>query len=99
VQVARLLSVALAQYAPITGPDPVARLHGHAAEIDSETTDLTIIVFPEIHLCGDADSADDPNAWLKAAADPLDGPRMHALATVAQEPGVWLIPGSVRLVG
>jgi predicted amidohydrolase len=95
VQVTRLLSVALAQYAPITGPDPVARLHGQAAQIISETTDLIMIVFPEIHLCGDADGTDDANAWLNAAAEPLDGPRMDALATVAKELGVWLIPGSV----
>jgi predicted amidohydrolase len=99
VQVARLLSVALAQYAPITGPDPVGELYGQAAEILSQASDLTMIVFPEIHLCGDADTADDANRWLTAAAEPLDGPRMGALATLARELGVWLVPGSVPELG
>jgi predicted amidohydrolase len=95
VQVGRLLSVALAQYAPLTGPDPVAQLRGQGAQILSESPDLGMIVFPEIHLCGDADTADDANAWLKAAAEPLDGPRVEELARIAAELGVWLVPGSV----
>jgi predicted amidohydrolase len=97
--VARRLSVAVAQYAPITGPDPVAQLHGQAAEILSGTRDLDLIAFPEVHLCGDSDPAEDANAWLKAAAEPLDGPRVQALAQVAAELGVWLIPGSVPELG
>lgn len=91
----RMLSLALAQYAPITGGDPVAELHRQVREILSDKPDLTMIVFPEVHLCGDCDSADDANAWLKAAAEPLDGPRLRALGEIAGELGVWLIPGSV----
>jgi predicted amidohydrolase len=91
----RPLAVALAQYPPVTGPDPVATLHRQAAEIQSGTPDLDLIVFPEIHLFGDCDTAEDTNAWLEAAAEPLDGPRMRAVSGVARELGVWLIPGSV----
>jgi predicted amidohydrolase len=90
-----MLSVALAQYSPITGADPVGQLHAQAAEIRSGATDVDLIVFPEIHLCGDCDNAPDPNEWLRAAAEPLDGPRIRALSAVAAELGVWLIPGSV----
>jgi predicted amidohydrolase len=92
---ARPLSVALVQYAPLAGPDPIAALRDQAVEIVSAGTGLDLIVFPEIHLCGDADTAEDGNAWLRAAAEPLDGPRMRALAKLAEELGVWLIPGSV----
>jgi predicted amidohydrolase len=95
----RLLSVALAQYAPITGSDPVAQLHAQAAEIRSDADDLDLIVFPEIHVCGDADTAEDANAWLIAAAEPLDGPRVRGLARVAADLGVWLIPGTVPELG
>jgi predicted amidohydrolase len=93
--VTRPLSVALAQYAPLAGPDPVAALRRQAEQIHSATSGLDLIVFPEIHLCGDSDTAADGNAWLKAAAEPLDGPRMRALGKIAADLGVWLIPGSV----
>jgi len=92
---ARTLSVALAQYAPLTGPDPVAALRDQAAEIISGGTALDLVVFPEIHLCGDTDTADDANAWLMAAAEPLGGDRVRDLAQIAADLGVWLIPGSI----
>ena len=89
------LSVALAQYPPITGVDPVGRLHAQAAEIQRDSTDLELVVFPEIHLCGDCDNAVDSNEWLRSAAEPLDGPRVRALGETAAALGVWLIPGTV----
>ena len=92
---ARPLTVALAQYAPLTGVDPVAELHLQARELLSVTEHLDLIVFPEIHLLGGCDSADNANDWLKAAAEPLDGPRLRALSRVAADLGTWLIPGSV----
>lgn len=95
----RPLNIALAQYEPLTGPDPVSALRRQAAEIRSGTGDLDMVVFPEIHLLGDCDSADDANAWLKAAAEPLDGPRMGALSELASDLGLWLIPGSVAELG
>jgi predicted amidohydrolase len=96
---ARPLAVALAQYAPLTDADPVAALHRQADEILSATAKLDLIVFPEIHLFGGCDTAGDSNEWLKAAAEPLDGPRVRALSRVAAELGVWLIPGSVAELG
>jgi predicted amidohydrolase len=95
----RPLSVALAQYAPLTGADPVEDLHEQASEILSATPDLALLVFPEIHLFGDCDNADDPNEWLKAAAEPLDGSRLRGLSQVAADLRVWLIPGSVAELG
>ena len=68
----RTLSVALAQYRPITGADPVGQLHAQAAEIQRDSTDLELIAFPEIHLCGDCDNAVDSNEWLRSAAEPLE---------------------------
>ena len=83
----RTLSVALAQYPPITGADPVGQLHAQAAEIQRESTDLELVVFPEIHLCGDCDIAADSNEWLRSAAEPLDGPRVRALGEAAADSG------------
>ena len=50
---ARSLSVALAQYAPITGPNPIGQPHSPAREIHSGTRDLDLIVLPEVPPCGD----------------------------------------------
>ena len=95
----RTLSVALAQYPPITGADPVGQLHAQAAKIQRESTDLELVVFPEIHLCGDCDIAADSNEWLRSAAEPLGGPRVRALGEAARALEMWLIPGSVPELG
>jgi predicted amidohydrolase len=95
----RTLSVALAQYPPITGAGPVGQLRAQALEVQRESTGLGLIVFPEIHLCGDCDTAADSNEWLRSAAEPLDGPRVRALGEVAAALGVWLIPGTVPELG
>src|ERR1700760_2086878 len=95
----RTLSVALAQYPPITGPDPTGQLQAQAAEIQRQSTGLDLLVFPEVHVCGDCDTAADSNEWLRSAAEPLDGPRVRALGKVAAELGVWLIPGTVPELG
>lgn len=95
----RTLSVALAQYPPITGADPVGQLQAQAAEIQRESINLDLIAFPEIHLCGDCDTAVDSNEWLRSAAEPLEGPRVRALGEAAARVGVWLIPGSVPELG
>jgi predicted amidohydrolase len=89
----------MAQYPPITGADPVSQLHEQAAEIQRASSILDLVVFPEIHLCGDCDIAVDSNDWLRSAAEPLDGPRVRALGEVAASLGVWLIPGSVPELG
>src|SRR5258705_1713882 len=95
----RTLSVALARTPPITGADPVGQLYAQAAKIQRESTNLELLVFPEIHLCGDCDIAADGNEWRRSAAEPLDGPRVKALGKAAGALGVWLIPGSVPELG
>jgi predicted amidohydrolase len=95
----RPLTAALAQYAPLAGADPVVALHEQARRITSTTSHLDLIVFPEIHLLGGCDTAEESHEWLTAAAEPLNGPRMRALSRVAADLGVWLIPGSVAELG
>ena len=95
----RPLSVALAQYPPVTGPDPTGQLQAQAAEIQRESTGLDLIVFPEIHVRGECDTVADSNEWLRSAAEPLDGPRVRALGQIAADLGVWLIPGTVPELG
>ena len=95
----RLWTAAFVQSPPITGPDPVRQLDEEIGQLLAGRTDVQMVVYPEIHLCGDSDSAPDAAAWLDAAAEPLDGPRVHTLAEVAARHEVWLVPGSVPELG
>jgi len=52
---------------PIRGADPVGQFRGRVAEIQSNSTDLELVVFPEIYLCGDCDKAVDANDRLRSA--------------------------------
>ena len=84
---------------PIRGADPVGQFRGRVTEIQSNSTDLELVVFPEIHLCGDCDKAVDANDRLRSAAEPLDGPPGAGIGGGAAELGMWLIPGSVPELG
>lgn len=87
------------QAAPVTGADPVAQLDAELGRLLAEHPGVRMVVHPEIHLFGDADEAADPAGWLEAAAEPLDGPRVQALAAVAARHRVWLLPGSLAELG
>lgn len=58
-----------------------------------------MVVHPEMHLFGNLDVASDPWAWIGEVAEPLRGPRVQALAELAGDLGVWLVPGSVPELG
>ena len=58
-----------------------------------------LVVFPELHLFGDGSPDRQRTEALRAAAEPLDGPRVEALSALAQELGVWLAPGSLCEAG
>lgn len=54
-----------------------------------------LLIFPELHLFGDGSPDRQRAEVLRAAAEPLSGPRMEKLADLARSLDVWLIPGSV----
>ena len=87
--------VALVQAAPATGDDPIAELADEIAALCAGRPDVSMVVYPEIHLFGGSDLAADANDWLAAAAEPLDGPRVRALAEIAATHRIWLVPGSL----
>ncbi|HEY5978755.1 MAG TPA: carbon-nitrogen hydrolase family protein [Microlunatus sp.] len=87
--------IALVQAPPETGLDPVRVLADEIAALCRERPDVAMVVYPEIHLFGGSDLAADANDWLADVAEPLDGPRVAALAAIAAAHRIWLIPGSV----
>jgi predicted amidohydrolase len=87
--------VALVQAAPATGDDPIAELAAEIAALCAGRPDVSMVVYPEIHLFGGSDLAADANDWLAGAAEPIDGPRVRALAEIAATHSIWLVPGSL----
>ena len=55
--VSRPWLVALVQAAPATGSDPVAALAEEIAALCADRPDLSMVVYPEIHLFGGSDLA------------------------------------------
>ncbi len=55
---------------------------------------VRLVAYPELHLCGHRPD-EDPEAVMRAAAEPLDGPRGTRLSALARELGIWLVPGTV----
>lgn len=54
-----------------------------------------MLVWPEMHLFADGNPDRARPEALRAAAEPMDGPRTAGLARIAAGLGVWLIPGSI----
>ncbi|MEU8380323.1 carbon-nitrogen hydrolase family protein [Streptosporangium sp. NPDC048865] len=91
----RPLPIALAQAAPRPAGEPI---EGFAREVEGLVGNFPrtrLAVFPELHLHGTRDAAGGRAAELEASAEPLDGPRSKALAELAGDLGIWLLPGSV----
>jgi predicted amidohydrolase len=89
-QVSQPLPIVLVQAPPCPFDRPVGEFAAEVEALHAEHPDARLLAFPELHLCGA-----DNKAQLRAAAEPLDGPRTRQLAELAGDLGVWLAPGSV----
>jgi predicted amidohydrolase len=87
---ARTLPVAVVQDPPIPADAPLSRFAGEVEALLRRFPQTKLVAYPEMHLFG-VDSADE----LAAAAEPLAGPRVTALAELAGDLGIWLLPGSL----
>jgi predicted amidohydrolase len=84
---ARWVPVALVQDEPMAGPD-VRAFAAHARSVLRRFPRTRLLVYPELHLYGDA-------ADYLAQAEPLTGPRAAELGRLAAELGIWLLPGTL----
>ena len=87
---ARVLPIAVVQDPPIPAQAPLSRFTGEVEALLRRFPQTTLLTYPELHLFG-VDSAKQ----LIAAAEPLKGPRVKALAELAGDLGIWLLPGSL----
>lgn len=91
----RPLSIALAQAAPRQAGEPISGFAREVEELTGSFPGVRFAVFPELHLHGTRAPANERTAELEAFAEPLDGPRSKALAELAGDLGIWLVPGTV----
>lgn len=87
---ARTLPIAVVQEPPLPATAPIGVFAAQVRALLRRFPRTKLVAYPELHLCG-VDSA----AQLRDAAQPLDGPRVKALAALAGELGIWLLPGSL----
>lgn len=85
---ARSLPVALVQAEPQARGGDVTEFADHVTAVLRRFPRTGLVVYPELHLFGD-------DRELGRLAEPLDGPRVSALAKLAGELNVWLVPGTV----
>jgi predicted amidohydrolase len=86
----RALAVAVVQQAPIPVAESTDRFAHDVRRVLAQFRQTHMIIYPELHLFG----VDTPEQ-LREAAEPLDGARVKALAELAGDLGVWLLPGTV----
>ena len=87
----RVVPIAAVQDAPRSLGEPLSGFGASVQALLRSFPQTRLLVYPELHLFGDAPA----HAELHAAAEALDGPRVRALAELAGDLGVWLVPGSV----
>ena len=87
---ARALPVAVVQDAPLPVADTIDRFAADVQALLARFPQTRMVAHPELHLFGVGSDAE-----LVAAAEPLTGPRVKALAALAGDLGVWLLPGSL----
>ncbi|MEW2548568.1 carbon-nitrogen hydrolase family protein [Streptomyces sp. NPDC047002] len=91
----RPLPLALVQAAPHPAQAPLAGFASDTERLLRRLPGTRMVVHPELHLCGVEPGAPDADERLHDAAEPLDGPRTRALAELAGDLKVWLLPGTV----
>lgn len=95
----RILPVLAVQAPPQLIGASLAVFADEAASALERHPGAKLLVFPELHLFGDGSPDRHRTEALRAAGEPLDGPRMQGLADIARRLGVWLVPGSLCEAG
>jgi formamidase len=93
----RTLSIAALQTAPVFR-DPTAtltQLAERAPRVRAMGPDVQLLLLPELHLSAPPPPLDERDGYAGDVAVEIPGPLTEALAEIARESGLWLVPGSV----
>lgn len=102
------ITVAAVQAAPlsVTGlpvfgrDDTIAAFAADVRRVRSQIRGPALLVYPEFHLFGTEDRpAEEHDALLRAAVEPLDSELVHRLGEIARDVEAWLVPGTVCELG
>lgn len=91
----RLLPVLLAQTSPLPPDQAVGHLRHDVLALMDEFPGTRLLVYPELHTCTVEGTRAERDRQYRELAEPLDGPRVAELRSIAREAGVWLVPGTV----
>lgn len=89
------LSLLAVQAPPRLIGEPLSAFADEVSRALAKHPHTRLMVFPELHLFGDGDPDRQRTQALHDAAEPLDGPRVEGLRSIARDAGIWLVPGSV----
>ena len=95
----RPLPIALVQVPPRPAGEAISAYASEVEAVLRQFPATRLAAFPELHLCGVDGEGDERTDQLRAAAQPLAGPRTRELAELAGDLGIWLSPGSVCELG
>jgi formamidase len=93
----RSLSIAAMQTAPVAR-DPAAtleRLARRARAVRETSPHVQLLLLPELHLSAPPALLEEQSGYAEEVAIEIPGPLTEALAGIARETGLWLVPGSV----
>lgn len=91
----RTLPVLIAQTASRFPIDAVDLLRSELLELLEDFPATQLVVYPEYHTCRVSGGPKERARLYQEYAEPLNGPRVTGLREVAQQAGVWLLPGTV----
>ena len=91
----RLLPVLLAQTHPLPLDSAVGDLRNDVLSLMDGFPETRLLAYPEFHTCTVDGGRAERERQYRELAEPLDGPRVTALRSIAREAGVWLVPGTV----
>lgn len=89
--------MAALQVAPVSrDPEATLSLFGERlAGVRAAAPDTQLVLAPELHLSAQPGLLEEQSRFPEEAAVPVPGPLTEALAGLAREHGVWLVPGTV----
>jgi predicted amidohydrolase len=91
----RPLPIAAVQAAPHPIEAPWDGFLAEVEELHADLPAVRMVVYPELHLHGADRPVAERNRRLREAAVRLDGPQVKALAELAGDLGIWLLPGTL----
>src|SRR5690606_37814116 len=92
---ARNLPVLVVQCVSRFPDGAVSELRVELLELLQDFPSTRLVVYPEYHLCRVTGGPEERRRQYEACAEPLEGPRVDSLRELANEAGVWLLPGTV----